>query len=215
MRSARIAIVCAAVLGACAAPPLDLLRIAVQPDRCPQDPISGRVEPWGEPEAIDLGPEATLVLRDCLSEGEGQVLFRYDGPLGREGFHLVEYRLYEGGGWILVNAATGRQRALRAAGRPLLSPDGSLVALGGADLDGEYDPSGLWLLAFTDDSLMHVLELDGDGEWGAGGLGWITSDTLEYWEIRMSPSPVAGRWYDSTLHRAVRSEGVWITTKLP
>lgn len=194
----------------CAGGSTEPRRLVIEPEACAADAITGVAEPWGEAREVSVDDDVRLVLRDCLSEGESHVRFIYEGPSPRPGVHLVRYSLYEGSGWVLADTRTGRWHDIGSGSEPpLFSPNGRFLTLSGADLFAGYEPSGIRVLGFSEDSLVTLLELSGGGEWGAVGPRWEGDDTLAFWKVRLRNGPSAGAELDSVFRRVIREDGAW------
>ncbi|HEX2095340.1 MAG TPA: hypothetical protein VHG28_23290, partial [Longimicrobiaceae bacterium] len=100
-----------------------------------------------------------IPLANDTTEGERYVRYRYREYLEEIGYHLVEVGFYEGGGFVLVSAATGDETHLH--GSPVVSPDRARFVAVSVDLVAGYDPNGI-----------QVWRLTGAGprlEWGVDG----------------------------------------------
>lgn len=179
--------------------------IQLAPERCPPDPVSHEADPWTDWERIRLPNGRMLELRGCRSAGAGWLTYDYHGAAPGSHLHLVHYQLYEGDGWIVVDPRTGLVQ--RVSGAPVFSPDGSWFATGVVDLLAQYNRSHLDIWRVNADTIQRVLRLDGDGEWGAAGLRWVSDDTLEY--ERIARVHERDLWLDTTHMRAVRRGTEW------
>lgn len=185
--------------------------VLVAPEDCPSDRRGGPVEPWGEVEVVEVETGRALHLRDCESEGAPHVEFSYLGPSPVPGLHIVEYALYEGGGWIVVSSLSGRQWVV--SGEPRFSPDRRWMATTIYDLEAGYHRNHLDVWAVEADSLRRVLALEGGEEWGGANLRWLTNDTIEYQRIARLDSPRLR--FDSTTARVIRRGGEWVPNVPP
>lgn len=180
--------------------------ILVSPDSCPVDRAGDRVDRWTEVEVVEVQPGRPLHMRGCESEGASFVNFSYLRPLPVTGLHLLEYALYEGGGWIVVNSLSGRQWFL--SGMPRLSPDRRWLATTLVDLQAGYDRNHLDVWAVEADSLRRVLALEGGDEWGGINLRWRSNDTIEFQRIARRGGPDLR--FDSATARVIRSGAEWL-----
>ena len=181
--------------------------IRLAPESCPPDPITHEVEPWTEPEEITLSNGRALELRGCRSQGDGWIEFAYRGEAPRPGLHLVEYRLYEGGGWIVIEPDGGQVQYV--SGEPVFSPGGDWFATGVVDLEARYDRNHLDIWRVRVDTVSRMLQLDGGEDWGATELRWTQDDTLEYLRVSWSAEQESDRWLDTTRMRAVFDGASW------
>lgn len=191
----------------CGQPEEVLPPVQVAPEVCPPDPVTEETDLWTDWQRIPLPNGRMLELRGCRSEGEGWITFDYLGPASRSRLHVVEYQLYEGGGWIVVDPRTGQVQPV--SGAPVFSPGASWFATGMVDLEAQYHRNHLDIWRVDSDTIQRVFELDGDGEWGAAGLGWTSDDTLEYQRIGRLDGPGRDVWMDTTHMRAVRQGSGW------
>lgn len=141
-------------------------------------PVSRSVERRGDSLVIRSGEPEPAVLVSDAGEGDAYVRYVYGGfaPALRQ--HLVGYVMREGGGFLLVDAASGRMTDL--PGRPVLSPLRTRFVVTSGDLWEGYDRNVLQVWRFTDE--LPVLEwgLDGGGAWGASDPVWLGEAALEF-----------------------------------
>lgn len=184
--------------------------ILISPDSCPSDRPGG-VEPWAEVELVEVQAGRPLHLRGCESEGEPFVEFSYLRPSSVSGLHVLEYALYEGGGWIVVSSLSGRQWTVW--GEPRFSPDQRWLATTFADLEAGYYRNHLDVWAVEADSLRRVLALEGGDEWGGINLRWRSNDTIEFQRVARRGEP--GLRFDSATARVIRSGAEWVANIPP
>jgi len=181
------------------------LRLA--PEACPADPVTHEAEPWTEPEEIILSNGRSLVLRGCRSQGDGWIEFVYRGEAPRAGLYLIEYSLYEGGGWVVVDSERGQVQYV--SGEPVFSPGGTWFATGAVDLEAQYDRNHLDIWRVGPDTISRAVALDGLDEWGATDLQWAQDDVLNYLRVDWSKAQEPDRWLDTTQMRVVFDGAMW------
>lgn len=120
----------------------------------------------------------TLSLEDDATEGERFVRYRYAGLFPEIGQHLVHMGFYEGGGWLLVNAATTDQT--HVVGPPVASPDRSRFVATSVDLGAGYDPNGIQVWSLAGGFPRLEWGVDGGSGWGASDAVWIDAQTVEF-----------------------------------
>ncbi len=146
----------------------------------------GRVSRTGDSLVI-RGAAAALVLEDDTTEGAGTRVYRYDRHLAEIGFHLVEIGLYEGGGWLLVDARTTDQTPI--LGPPAVSPGRTRFAAASVDLEAGYDPNGIQIWRLRDGAPTLEYGLDGGDSWGASGPVWRGENDLDFTRHDRAPDP--------------------------
>ncbi len=119
-----------------------------------------------------------LALGNDAAEGERFVRYRYRGLLPEIGQHLVQVDLYEGGGWLLVGAATTDQT--HVLGPPVVAPDRSGFVATSVDLEAGYDPNGIQVWSLARGFPRLEWGLDGGDAWGASDAVWIDARTVEF-----------------------------------
>lgn len=156
---------------------------------------------------ITLARGDSVVLTDSLPDDPNGVWFRYREMLPAVGYHLIETRFYEGGGYLLVNHKTGWSAL--SNGVPIVSPDRLRLAAANVDLDAEYSPTTLQIWRLAADSLILELEHDfvsapiqPDSVWGPGRLEWLSPT-----ELRAAREFATGSVSGSA--RAVREGARW------
>jgi hypothetical protein len=183
-----------------------VMTLLVEASRCPPNPITGDSNPVGPDRHVDIGPERSLVLRDCLTEGEAFVTFRYERPVPELGGHLIAVSYYEGGGWLFVNEEDGAQ--YRLLGVPELAPGGRHFAVASLDLVASNNPNRLeiWRKGGT---LRRVFSLDGGFDWGPTSVQWVSADSLTFWRAWSEGISGGQITYDSTQVVVTRSRAGW------
>lgn len=119
-----------------------------------------------------------LTLGNDATEGERFVRYRYRGLLPEIGQHLVEVNLYEGGGWLLVGAATTDQT--QVLGPPVVAPDRGRFVATSVDLEAGYDRNGIQVWSLARGFPRLEWGLDGGDAWGASDAVWIDARTVEF-----------------------------------
>ncbi|MDF1505834.1 hypothetical protein PYV61_22975 [Roseisolibacter sp. H3M3-2] len=137
--------------------------------------------------ALTIRPDSSapvVLVDDTTSEGFDYVRHEYAGRLAGTSFHVVALSHYEGSGWLLVHARTGRRVGVDA--RPVVSPDGARLATASMDLVAEFDPTRLAVLRLDGDSA--VVEWSHEpGRWGPSDVRWVGADTLAFVAHHVGP----------------------------
>lgn len=120
----------------------------------------------------------SLALEDDATEGDRFVRHRYLGPLPGIGQHLVRMDFYEGGGWLLVGAATADRTYV--SGPPVVAPDRGRFVTASVDLVAGYDPNGIQVWSLARGGPRLEWGLDGGDAWGASDPVWIDARTVEF-----------------------------------
>ncbi len=119
-----------------------------------------------------------LALGNDATEGERFVRYRYRGLLPEIGQHLVQVDFYEGGGWLLVDAASTNQT--QVLGPPVVAPDRSGFVATSVDLEAGYDRNGIQVWSLARGFPRLEWGLDGGEAWGASDAVWIDARTVEF-----------------------------------
>ena len=152
---------------------------------------SGRVRRRGATLTIvpDAGPPVALV-DDTTAEGFDDVRHAYLGRVAGAPFHVVAVSHYEGRGYLLVHARTGRRVEVDA--RPAVSPDGARLATASMDLVAGVDPTRVVVMRVAGDTA--VVEWSHEPErWGPSDGRWLGPDTLAFTAHHLGgddPAPV-------------------------
>ncbi len=152
---------------------------------------AGKVERNGNELVLHLANGDSATFRDSTAETSTAVLFGFRGSIQPIGYYLIDLQFYEGGGYLLVSAKSGKSTI--SNGPPLVSPDGHRVAAANVDLESQYTPTTLTIWQVTDDSLAlewrHDFLPDGivnDSTWGPSGLRWVSPIELRFRKTLMS-----------------------------
>jgi hypothetical protein len=132
---------------------------------------------------IRLTHADSATFRDSSTETASAVSYSYRGLLPSVPYHVIEVQYYEGGTYLLVNAATGRQTF--SNGLPVPSPDGHYIAAANVDLEAEFSPTTLQVWRVDKDSLVLAWEHDfvppggaSDSTWGPADITWTRATEL-------------------------------------
>jgi len=118
-----------------------------------------------------------VVLHDSIVDGPATVVHLYAGYVAPLRAHLVRLGYYEGGGWELVNAASGAR--MPVAGPPTPSPDSSHFVAISSDLVSQFDPTGIEVWRATPDSAIAESWLNLEAsDWGPTSATWIGNDSI-------------------------------------
>lgn len=119
-----------------------------------------------------------LALANDAREGGDFVRYRYRGLIPEIAQHLVQVDLYEGGGWLLVDAATTNQT--QVLGPPVVAPDRNRFVATSVDLEAGYDRNGIQVWSLARGFPRLEWGLDGGDAWGASDAVWVDAHTVEF-----------------------------------
>ena len=119
-----------------------------------------------------------LALGNDATEGGRFVRYRYRALLPEIAQHLVQVDFYEGGGWLLVDAASTHQTHL--IGPPVIAPGRGRFVATSVDLEAGYDPNGIQVWSLARGFPRLEWGLDGGDAWGASDAAWIDDRTVEF-----------------------------------
>ena len=165
---------------------------------------NGEAERRGDTLRIIGTGTLTALLLDDTTEGDAYRLLRYDGRLPGTLFHGVRVGLYEGRSYLLVHERTARQLPVDA--RPVPSPTGAWLATASFDLEAQFDPNALAILAPEGDSARSVFRVE-PSRWGPDSIAWRGDDTLvvvQRWVTDSGPGH-----YERREGKVVRQDGAW------
>ena len=111
---------------------------------------------------------------DSIEVGHSYVYYGYLPALRS---HLVEVQLYEGGGFVLVSAATGR--LLELDDRPVIAPGGLRFATASWDTEAGYNPNRAQIYRLAGDSAVLEWQVE-PSSWGPTDVLWINESTLTF-----------------------------------
>jgi hypothetical protein len=136
---------------------------------------NGEAERHGDTLRIRGTGKVSAVLADDTTEGGEYRLLRYDGRIPGTLFHGVRVGYHEGRSYLLVHERTAKQ--VRADARPVPSPTGRWLASASFDLEAQFDPNALTVLAPDADSVVTVFRVEAT-QWGPDSIAWRGDDTL-------------------------------------
>jgi hypothetical protein len=135
---------------------------------------------------IKLRDGEALELKDVLSNSYSEAIrYSYRTWIDEIASHVVQYQLYEGHGYLLVNDATGLKTPIQ--GVPVVSPDRERFATGSMDLEAGYNPNEvqIWLLTPAGPRLEWSLS----PRWGPARLSWASSREVRILKQRYLEEP--------------------------
>lgn len=182
--------------------------------RCAEGAVTRR----GDTLTIVLSDGRTVTRRDNAAHDDAFVSFGYAGRMGGASgtpiFHILDVVSSDAYAVELINARTGD--SVTVGGRPLLSPDGTRVAVATLDPDVCDESNKFEIWRVTSDVPTRELSITPwncgeEGGWGASQLEWTARDTVTLLRKMPSRDPghrVAGG-VDTSEVRFVRGPSGW------
>ena len=154
---------------------------------------------------VELADGGVARLRDCYSDGDLYISYRYAGFLQALATHLIDVGYYEGHAILLLGDR--HWGAYRTYGLPVLSPDSAHFATSAIDVESTEDPNSLEVWRVAADTLVREFDIEPDGqEWGPSSPRWVSPTVLEFWRVLGQQSDSAG---DSSKAYLVQRGGTW------
>ncbi|KAA9325578.1 hypothetical protein F0P96_19825 [Hymenobacter busanensis] len=116
----------------------------------------------------------TVRLVNNPEESEENIFYEYVATLPGIKSWLVAVHLYEGGYYLLVDQASGRQTVIWSP--PSVAPNGRYFVCGSSDVLSHFEPSGLQVWR-VDAGRPHLI-WERQAEWGVSQPRWLNNHTI-------------------------------------
>ncbi|GAA4382691.1 hypothetical protein [Hymenobacter koreensis] len=118
----------------------------------------------------------TVRLVNNPAETDDNIFYQYVATLSGINSWLVAVHLYEGGYFLIIDRATGRQTVVWSP--PSVAPDGKMFVCGSSDVLARYEPSGLqvWRMENGRPRLLWERQT----EWGVSQARWLNNHTIVF-----------------------------------
>jgi putative membrane protein len=143
-------------------------------------------------------------LQDVRGESyETDRVYSFHGYLDTIGYFLIHVLLWEGDGYLLIDAPSGAQHWLDAP--PLISPNGQRFLTASMDVMAGYNPNRVRVYKVMPGRIELEWSLE-PGDWGPTEATWLDNQTIRVGRSKLAPS---FKLYAAGTMLLKYAEGMW------
>jgi tetratricopeptide (TPR) repeat protein len=124
---------------------------------------------------LDDGKLAVIENFEKSGEEDSVIKFSFRKYLPEIGYYLIHKQLYEGDGYLMVDARTGRKYELQAL--PVVSSDRQRLVTASNGISGGYNPNAVQIWRLTNEG-MAIEQTIEPKDWGPSDPFWETDKTI-------------------------------------